>query len=184
MFTHNSSVGKTRVWVSLVLVLSLVMGALSLAGCSLEDDDGFVDDHKLNSGLIGTWATEYSGYTITDTTIAYSDFGGWGGDFTGTIRYIYNFSETAGVVIVEYITADPDFTGSPDPNYAEKYDAVYFNSLTTSTVKLGVAYDTSVVYGSGSMAAAVSTLDLAKERFKPANISLWGGDLGATYPKQ
>jgi hypothetical protein len=188
MFTHGSSVWKTRVLGRavghrthgvLVLVLGLVMGALSLAGC--DTDGGYVDDHTLNTGLIGTWDSGLGdGYTITATTLNYN--GGGFGDFTSTIRYIYNFSETAGVIIVEYITADADWDGSPDPTYVGKFQGVYFSSLTANTVKLGSAY----TVADYTQPVEVDTLAEAKQKFKPANISLYGGELSGagTQTKQ
>ncbi|GHV72814.1 hypothetical protein AGMMS49940_01160 [Spirochaetia bacterium] len=183
MFTHNFSVGKTRVFGRvasqrtpvgvLVFVLSLLMGALSLAGCK-DDSDGFIDDGMLNSGLKGTWDSGAGdGYTITDSTMVYSST--WDSvttGFTGSIEYIYNFSETAGVIIVQYTVYDLGFGAE-----VGQYQGVYFKDLTASTVKLGSAYasDYSVV--------EVATLAEAKEKFKPANISLYGGELSMASPQ-
>jgi hypothetical protein len=177
MFTRTFSVGRTRVLgraVSLVLALGFVMGALSLAGCPMEDEE-FVDDHKLNQNLIGSWIVSGDGwsdqFTITaGQTISHpSDFGGYMDYSNASIEYVYNFSETAGCLIIK--------------RAANKYTAVYFSSLTATTVLLGNAYDTNKQYDATNPDAqdpAVDTLELAKERFKPKNADSYGGGSAQT----
>jgi hypothetical protein len=156
------------------------MGALLLAGCPMEDDD-FVDDHKLNQGLVGTWI--FSGdwpdpYTITagtPPTISHpSGFGGYTDYTNASIEYVYNFSETAGCLIIK--------------REENKYTAVYFKDLTANTVLLGDAYDTSVEgYDENNPNAAdpaVADLEAAKERFKPENADAYGGGSAQTGDPQ
>jgi hypothetical protein len=187
-----SSGGKIRAFgrvLSLFLALGLVIGALSLLGCDLDDDDDFVDDHQLNSRLVGNWKLHYEGsYESGGETIEYSgdeeykidaiaktitlnDTGSFS-SFTGSIEYVYNFSETAGVLIIKY-------TENTDDTKKNKYSAVYFRNLTATTVKLGAPYDASDT----SAPVEVDSLAAAKEKFKPANISLYGGELTMASPQ-
>ncbi|GHV86718.1 hypothetical protein AGMMS50255_0350 [Spirochaetia bacterium] len=157
---------------SLFAVFALVMGGLSLVGCA-PDGNEFVDDRQLNSRLIGTWEYNYEGgsdvYRVTETTI--SHITGWG-DFTdyseATIEFVYNFSNTAGCLIIQrHGTADT------------KYSAVYFKNLTAATVLLGDARDISVIgwdpENPNAADPAVADLETAKDRFKPENAEMWGG---------
>ncbi|GHU93584.1 hypothetical protein FACS189479_05170 [Spirochaetia bacterium] len=157
---------------SLFAVFALVMGALSFVGCN--DDSGFVDDHKLNSGLIDDWkytfAEGYDQYMIDATKLVYTfNYGGVTTSFTGSIEYIYNFSETAGVIIVQYTAYNLGYGAT-----VGQYQGVYFRDLTALTVKLGSAYasDYSVV--------EVADLAAAKEKFK--SFRLYGGELSAATP--
>jgi hypothetical protein len=171
MFTHNFSVGKTRA-VSLVLVLGLIMGALSLTGCNLNDDGDDTGD-GLISGLKGTWKGAFDWgediYTITANTLAESGSGAMA-VFNSNIEYVYNFSNTAGAIIVKY-TDGTDFSGN---SLIGKYSAIYFKELTAATVILGNAYDAASM---GATPVEVDSLDAAKEKFKPANMSSYGGEL-------
>lgn len=148
------------------------MGALSLIGC--DPDDPFVDDHKLNNGLIGDWKYTFDNgndrYTIDATTLVYTfTYEGVATSFTSNIEYIYNFSETAGVIIVRYTAYDLGYGAT-----VGQYQGVYFRDLTASTVKLGSAYETdySVV--------EVASLDEAKEKFR--NFRSYGGELSMATP--
>jgi hypothetical protein len=148
--------------------LFLVMGAVLFAGCPMDDGDGDDDDHKLNTGLIGTWKAsgsyEYEGatYDWTDTYIitadniishpeAYPPYA------NASIGYVYNFSDTAGCLIIQ--TAGASFT------------AVYFKNLSATTVVLGDAFNVA----DSSQPVAEATLEEAKERFKHENASRRGG---------
>jgi hypothetical protein len=172
-----STVHGARIF-SLFIALFLVISALSFIGCSTDDDE-FVDDHKLNSGLIGTWklsgSYEYEGvtYDYTDTYVvtansishpeAYPPYA------NASIDYVYNFSNTAGCLIIK--TASASWT------------AVYFKNLSAATVLLGDAYNVA----NTAQSPAVGTLEEAKESFKPANASNWGGgaaQAGAPQKKQ
>jgi hypothetical protein len=190
MFTRTFSVGRNhaRRAVSLVLALGLVLGALAFMGCPMEEDT-FVDDHKLNTGLIGTWkgsgtypgedGTEVSWtdtYTITSGsgdilgTIAHPD--GWTWQ-DANIEYVYNFSDSAGCLIVKYT----------DSSNNGKYNAVYFKDLSSGSVLLGEAYDTSIIYPADTD-SSVGTLEEAKTRFAPENAEAYGGGSGQTGTPQ
>jgi hypothetical protein len=159
-----------RARISCVVFVLVACAALGVLGCKTEADE-FVDDHKLNSGLVGTWKLEYEGgsdtYTITATTILHPS--GYPA-LTGTIKYVYNFSDTAGCIIVQRNTDD-------------KYTAVYFKDLTANDVLLGDAYDVSISYPNDSD-PAVNTLDEAKARFAPENAENYGGGTAQTGSKQ
>jgi hypothetical protein len=99
-----------------------VMFCLSTAlftGCGPSD---YFDDHKLKQDLIGTWESEYyDGYTIKATHLSY----GYGADsieYAGIIKYVSNFSNTAGVIIIEYDT-------DHKPTYYAGYDPVTYEPI-------------------------------------------------------
>jgi hypothetical protein len=147
------------------------VGALLLAGCSMEEDD-FDDDLQLNQKLIGSWTASGDGWSDTYVIKAgsppkISHPSGDGGymDYTdASIEYVYNFSAAAGCLIIK----------RPDG----KFSAVYFKNLTASSVLLGNAYNTTVDWDPNNPNAAdpaVTTLEAAKERFKPENADTYGG---------
>jgi hypothetical protein len=151
--------------------LGLVAGALLLAGCPLEEDD-FDDDLQLNQKLIGSWTASGDGWSDTYIIKAgsppkISHPSGDGGymDYTdASIKHVYNFSDAAGCLIIE----------RPDG----KFSAVYFKDLTANNVLLGNAYDTNKVYDGNNpngQDPATTTLEAAKERFKPENADAYGG---------
>ncbi|MHC6202080.1 hypothetical protein ACYULU_02685 [Breznakiellaceae bacterium SP9] len=134
-----------------------------LVGCSMssDDDDGFVDTHELNSGLIGTWFADFGGgytdtYIVTATTISHPD--GFPPYTTASIEYVYNFSDTAGCIIIKRMEDN-------------KYTGVFFKDLSANSVLLGDAFGPAPGYED----PGVATLELAKEKFKPTNVELYGG---------
>jgi hypothetical protein len=172
----------------LALTLFVVLGALSFTGCPMDGNYSFVDDHKLNAGLIGTWKASgtYKGedetditwtdtYTITAGTGtqigAISHPEGWTWQ-NATIEYVYNFSDTAGCLIVGYANGTTN-----------KYNAVYFRDLSSGSVLLGEAYDTTIAYPDDTD-SSVATLDEAKKRFAPENAEAYGGSSAQTGTPQ
>jgi hypothetical protein len=187
MFTRSFLVGRTRVLgraVSLVLALGLL---LALAGCPMEnDDDEFVDDHKLSAMLIGTWedptygdkyeiaattVTQYSmPYTDPDTETAYPST-----PDPGIIEFISNFSSDSGVIIIKYDTARGN---------GRTYGAVYYQELKTeggaTSAKMSSAgrYDKDHNYA--DITPVITTLEDAKGQFTRDNgdgyyVGTWGG---------
>lgn len=165
---------------SLFAVLCLVIGALSFTGCPV--DGGGSGDNKLNDGLIGTWVFNYEGgddtYTITATTVSHiTGFGDFTDYSNATIEYVYNFSNTAGCLIIQRHKAGDN-----------KYSAVYFKNLTTTTVLWGDARDITIVdYDPANPNAAdpaVTTLTEAKNKFRPENAENWGGGSAQTGTPQ
>ncbi|GHV37491.1 hypothetical protein AGMMS49546_05400 [Spirochaetia bacterium] len=140
-----------------------------------------------NSGLTGTWSADFGNgyidtYKITDSTVTEEGTGAMAHS-TGSIEYVYNFSSIAGVIIVKFTTYTDDLSSVlPSYSLVGRYSAVYFNNLTATSVKLGTATDLSKNYMTESTDASVTTLEDAKERFKPTNINLWGGELTGAGP--
>jgi hypothetical protein len=140
----------------------------------------FNDNNQLNSGLAGTWTATGEGWTDTYTitlgegasksTISHSgDYGYTDAD----IEHVYNITDTAGCIIIKYT----------EGTNSDKYDAVYFKNLSSTAVLLGDAWDAT----DPGYEAAVSDLDEAKEKFKPANAEAYGGwaaQMGTPQQKQ
>jgi hypothetical protein len=163
---------------TLLLALSFVCATLAFTGCEHNVNQTFTDDHELNSGLIGTWKMAGDGwsdtYIITDDSVSHPD--GFSPYNNAKIEYVYNFNKTSGCIIARY--TDGSDTG--------KYNAVYFKDLSKDSVLLGDAYDTSISYPNDND-SSVATLEEAKQRFSPANASMWGGadaQTGAPLLKQ
>jgi hypothetical protein len=181
-----SAVLATQKVLSSFFVLFLVMGMLSFIGCKTDDDD-FVDDHKLNTGLIGTWKGDfgdgdYDQYIISETTLKQEDT--FGTNTSGTIAYIYNFSETAGVLIIKYA---PGSTFYAYLDVGNKYGAIYFNGIKAQSVKLGGATNFKLSDEEKvDWPDYFTDLDEAKQKFAPGNIDKYSGDLSdaSTLAKQ
>ncbi|AEF81441.1 hypothetical protein [Leadbettera azotonutricia] len=166
-----------------VFFISAVVFGLLLSACDLDDDDPYEDPFELNPGLIGTWEASGQGWTdtykITATTLEHVN------NFTSKIVYTYNFSENAGVIIIEYVEKptyfdhhyndDGTYINSDNPHEPTgNFSAVYFSALTESAAYLGAAY----VYADYTQQVEAGSLNEAKEKFKPANADLYGGGTG------
>jgi hypothetical protein len=163
---------------SVAFALFLVLGALAFMGCPTEGDDPFVDDHKLNAGLVGTWKdlTFQDRYEITATTATYiSVYEGTESSDPGTIEYISNFSADSGVIIIKYETARTN---------GRTYGAVYYRELKTeggsTSAKMGSAgkYEPAPSYA--DITPVITTLEKAKEEFTLDKgdgyyVTFWGG---------
>jgi hypothetical protein len=166
MFTRSFSVGKNhalRRAVSLVLVLGLIAGALSLAGCKAEDDTGNLVGYWQNIYAEGTDSEFITNIRITATTVEYE------GSYKATIENEPGFEAAYGVLIIkftEYLAHDysnyPEVTTSPDPTKVDKYAALYWKDLTASTVNLADAYI-------GSDHQIVDDLETARSTFTNDN---------------
>ena len=80
--------------------LVFMFAALLFTGCST-DGDGGGGGPGLNSMLIGTWLSEHGdSYTLTSDRIIYA----FGNDinYAGTIRHVDNFTDSHGLIIIEY----------------------------------------------------------------------------------
>jgi hypothetical protein len=160
----------------LVLGLCLLAGALGLTGCPMEESDpDFGND--LGS-LIGNWSSGTDGYEISETVLQYDDGLAAGSqydgmDFTGSIEYHKKFSETAGVIIVKYITP-------PNGSASGKYQGVYYKDLSATKVTMGNAF----TVADYTQRVEVGSLEEAKTKFaSEENISLYGGDLSRASPQ-
>jgi hypothetical protein len=152
---------------ALVVLFCLSTGLLFI-GCKTDDGD-FIDDHKLNTKLIETWTSTYGdSYNITSTKLTYDD--GYGGGSAGTIKYVSNFSDVAGVIIIEY---DEDHK----PSYWE-YDENWqpvkelplkgdFIGIYYKDLKSGVSVSMAGAYIDGG--AEEKTLDAAIKAFTMGN---------------
>jgi len=148
-------------------VLFCLSMALLFTGCKPDDD--FIDDHKLNSKLIETWMSTYDSYDITSTKLTYDD--GFGGGYAGTIKYVSNFTETAGVIIIEYDAAHRPTYYDSFENYGDPAHIVElkgnFIGIYYKALKPGVSVSMGVAYGDGG--AEEATLDAAKKAFTMGN---------------
>jgi hypothetical protein len=179
MFTRTFSVGRNHALkraVSLVLALGFVVGALLLAGCPMEDDD--------TSNLVSHWQNIYAEGTeneyitnihITDTTVVYEN------SYEAAIVNSPDFEAKYGILIIQFTKyLAPDYTNWPAVEYQEnpanvgKYAGLYWNDLTSSSVKLADAYDKSQadpVTGSGAVHKIVDDLETARSTFTDDAVS-------------
>ncbi|MDR2080104.1 MAG: hypothetical protein LBP74_10330 [Treponema sp.] len=173
MASHVSPIGtfslRKKMFPLFLTVFLFTLTAL-LPGCKHEPDP-FVDDGKLNSGLIGTWKAsgenDYGSWSDTYTIktaqgsaigiISHPEGYSWK---NATIVHVFNFNETSGCLIVKYTAGN-----------AVKYSAVYFKNLSDASVLLGDAFGPPPGY----LDPAVDTLDEAITKFAPENASAYGG---------
>jgi hypothetical protein len=169
---------------SLLFALFLVSGALAFMGCDNDGDDGFVDNHKLNPVLVGTWEdpTYHDGYEIDSETVtqysADSEYEGesYSGVRTpGTVEFISNFSADSGVIIIKF--DEPKSNG-------RTYGAVYYRELKTeggtTSAKMSSAgrYESTAPYA--EITPVITTLEYAKAEFTLDKgdghyVTFWGG---------
>jgi hypothetical protein len=188
MFYFSSARRLLRHSAFSLLAVFCLSTALLFTGCSSDDDDDdFIDDHKLNQNLIGKWMDAGAGdsYTITTAELSYNS--GFGGDYAGTIKYVSNFTSTAGVIIIEY-DADhkPKYYAGYDPDTYEpigdplplkgNFIGIYYKDF-----KPGVSVQMGVAYTDGG--AEKATLDAAKAVFIVGNEGTYMTYYG-TYLKQ
>jgi hypothetical protein len=97
----------------------------------LGDNSGNTEG-SLPALLTGTWSSGTDGYVISADTLSYDEGinGGMGYSYTGTIRYVSNFTPAAGIIIIEY-TAPPFWTEPPG-----SFFGVYYRNLTRTSVQL------------------------------------------------
>lgn len=169
LFHPNSFQYATSRFLARSVLALFILSAVLFAGCKM--DDNFIDDNKLNSGLIGEWKSEYEGgeelYTITATTLIYSDtyLGVWG----GKIVYVSNFSAGAGVLIIEY-DADKkqywtDWDTFADITPSGNFYGIYFSGLKQNSVMLANTSDQKANSGPSE----TETLQKAIEKFTLGN---------------
>ncbi|GAB6391614.1 MAG: hypothetical protein MdMp014T_0987 [Treponematales bacterium] len=146
---------QARFAIGALLALVLVLG-----GCENTITNTLYPDNYLNLGLTGTWQASGEGwtdtYTITAGAISHPD--GWPEYEDARIAWVYNFSNSAGCVIIQRVEDG-------------KYTAVYFKDLSADSVLLGDAYTAA----DDTQPVEAGTLDEAKEKFAPANAERYGG---------
>lgn len=128
----------------------LLFAAMLLAGCDLYGKIG-TDDQNIQGALPallrGEWVyiqpglhTPAERYIIEENTIQYgyggNDDGGSEYDFKGHIRFVSNYNNSSGVIIIEYIETER-------PSYAayngNSFFGIYYRNLKTNTVQLANA---------------------------------------------
>jgi hypothetical protein len=201
MFTRTFSVGRTRVpgrAVSLVLALGLVVGALLLAGCPMEDDDTGEGGPGIDPKLVGAWqynfpdyesgGVQYKGgydkYTIEtvgeDHKLIYTTDYGFGESipFAGKIAYAYRFDDASGVIIIEYDKNHKqvwyDYSNYPDyapldPQPEGNFYGVYYAKLNSAGTEVLFANTSDQTKAMGPTEA--KTLNEAIEKFSLASMN-------------
>ena len=152
LFRPDRSSAVRRIMFALCLVF--IAAALLFTGCKM--DDGFVDDGKLNSNLIGTWLDiqewGIDGYTITSNRLTY--ISEWF-PVAGTVRHVKNFSNSSGVIIIEY---DPEYH-----NPAGNFIGIYFQNIHQGvSVQMGTAW-TEEGAEEPTLAAAIAVFTVGNE---------------------
>jgi hypothetical protein len=152
-----------------ILTLALFLSAgLLFTSCSSNED-------SVNTGFIpsGNWTDAYGGgYKISNPSFEYytadSEWEGVkypGESIKGSIKEAVDFSQNAGVLIVQ-------ITKSSTDGQAGKFIGVYYKDYTTSHVFLANAIDASYAL------ILKNTLDEAKSTFNAGNagthVSMWG----------
>jgi hypothetical protein len=123
------------------LYAGLLAAVLALSGCDLYGTVGG-DDTNIPGGLPlqlqGEWLSFSYGnpsdsYTITGTEITYDDGSGgaWNMGYTGTIRFVSNYSSSSGLIVIEY-TVRPTYAGYNGNDFF----AIYYRHLTTNTMQM------------------------------------------------
>ncbi|GHV77661.1 hypothetical protein AGMMS49942_24820 [Spirochaetia bacterium] len=170
MFTHNSSVGKTRVRVSLVLVLGLLVGALSLLGCG--DTGSDIGEFS------GTWTSTAGDRIVIDKsakTFVYS--------FGATPSYDAESMDYAGAIVgganaltnvTGYLTLRITNAGGYGPTVGN-YIRIFWKELTLTTVQEAGPYK------AGGQNNGVSTGAAAETEYTVGNGYF---DLTGAYTKQ
>jgi hypothetical protein len=202
MFTRTFSVGKTRVLgraVSMVLALGFVLGALSLAGCPMEDDDSS-SKTGLDSKLVGTWEFDdvgYGGdrYIIKSNTLSYGYLNGTGAEatfaenFEGKIAHAESYSKSAGIIIIEF-TADHEYVWMDNDSWHEdpsgsgtwvadpispqpsgKFYGIYYHHLTDGNSSLETVFANTTDQKANYGPTVTETLQEAIEKFTVENMN-------------
>jgi hypothetical protein len=163
-----------RIWARGVFAFALVFclsTALLFTGCDMDGGGGSIApvEDKLDANLIGTWSSLYDDeYVITANKITYDD--GYGGGSAGTIQYVSNFTNSAGVIIIKYDDGkkpsywdyDDDWNPTIELPLKGDFIGIYYKDLKPgASVSMGGAY----IYGG----AEEATLDAAKKAFTAGN---------------
>ena len=149
--------------------LPLFLGALVFFAASCDTGSDGTGDIR------GTWLDISAGdnYIITDNSIVYDDNYDdpeYEMSFTGTIEDHTNFTQSSGIIYFQY-------TAPSDAN-TTKYNALYWKTLTGSSVALSVAIN------SDYSNPAVATLADAQTKFTLNNTGDWITYWGGPYIKQ
>ena len=164
--SQSGSLRRNLVW----SVFALFVVLLS-AGCPEQTEPG---------SLHGTWLSEFPNDTFIIDTL--KDFFERPNEFTGKIINSPDYDAAAGVLIIEitkYWEADlsnyPDVITTETTSNNGKFTAVYWKTLTDSSVQLSIAYE-------GFVHVIFETLSEAQTKFTMDRVSLYTGYWG-TYTK-
>jgi hypothetical protein len=191
---------------SVTFALFLVLGALAFVGCQMEgdDDEGGIG---LDSRLQGTWEFDDAGrggerYVIDGTSFTYGSLSGTGENvdytevYAGTIVHVERYTNTAGVIIIEYTEehkqewyfydeANGWAKTKLDPQPTGNFYGIYYSSLKarddgTLEVKFSNTSDSANNYGP----TEAETLEAAIKKFTVENMNkLMNIDLGEPVHK-
>jgi len=178
-FTRGGKFNRARAAsIALIAVLSFVV-SVSVLSCD-NGDNGFTDNHKLNSTLQGkfSYTGDYGtdGYNIVNNTVGYFD--DYGSDWNSNIAYVTNYSDTTGVIIVQYTSGNDYGT----PVTVGNFTGVYFAINSKDVVQFATAYHDNT---SGEVIPyEFDNLDDAKAAFNPiSSLGTYVGEWG-TYTRQ
>jgi hypothetical protein len=170
---------KTRLLQKITYCLFAILFA---AACEQSPEEENAPDERLDPRLIGGWRSLPSktgeGYNISSALFEYQDGkppGVWDMSYKGTIRYAECFSETEGVIIIEYSEDGwPRYTkpghtisawvGKPIPG---PFFGVYYFKLSGDTVVL--ANSTTLDSDPPYKPPETTTLAAAKAKFTRQN---------------
>jgi hypothetical protein len=161
----------------LVLALCLLVGAQVFMGC---DPTGGDDPPPAVVGnispFIGYWDSGAGdGFIITNTTLEY--YGYSSTSYTSKVKYVINFDDTSGVIIVEYTTPPVGYSYTPTDNFF----GIYYRERTAGSIKLANAY----TVANASTPVETATLAQALTKFTRDDVDLFvGGWTFSAYVKQ
>jgi hypothetical protein len=109
------------------------------------------------TSVVGSWKSQFDGYTITASTITYDD-GGFGCGYEGSSLVVSATNEASGYIYCKYKTVGMYL----DAKDVGKYYAVAYKTMPNGSLGFSNAYK------KGGLSAA-DTLDAAKNEFTLAN---------------
>jgi hypothetical protein len=170
------------------------MGALSLVGCPMEDDDNSGGGPDIDPKLVGTWQYSWPPYDIypggyeeykivpdgEDYILTYgTNYGeGYSIQFAGKVAYTYRFTDEVGVIIIEYTAGHKqvwnDYSNYPDyvpldPQPEGNFYGIYYHHLNSTGTQVTFANTSDQEQNMGP--TEEKTLDEAIERFSIYNMN-------------
>jgi len=141
--------------VAFAFLVPFLLAGLSFISCSNPTGS----DVTVPATLVGTWSSSGGGdeYTIKGTNLSYNSGYGEDYDFSGTIKFIKQFTDTSGVIIIQYDKGhEQKYFGIPSTN--GKFCGIYYDSLEP-----GVSVEMAAAYWSGG--AEQPTINAAKTAY-------------------
>ena len=168
MFSLKKSLNRALL---AVLVLSLLTAFFT--GCKNGSTDDVNNPGTLPAELVGTWTDDMfqDYYTITSTTITYFD--GDSDTINFDIAFVSNYTDSSGVLIVEYTSGDLwSFVGY-DWNALGPFFAIYYKNFDGNSVEMSIAIHPDYS-PAGKPTEAGAIAEFTKSRVGNY-ISFWGG---------